>query len=65
VTYLALALAGALLVGAIILWVYTVRDLFRRRDLTTFQRVMWLVVIIVAPFLGVLIYWLLKPRSPG
>ena len=64
-TYLALALAGALLVGAIILWVYTVRDLFRRRDLTTFQRVMWLVVIIVAPFLGVLIYWLLKPRSPG
>ena len=61
--YLAIALFLAILAGAIVLWVYTARDLFRRRDLTRFQRVMWFIVVLIAPFLGVLVYWLLRPRS--
>jgi hypothetical protein len=63
VAYLGLALLGAIFVGAVFLWVYTVRDLYRRHDLTAFQRVLWVVVVIVAPFLGVFVYWVLKPRK--
>ncbi len=61
--YLGLALLGAIMAGAVFLWVYTVRDLYRRHDLTVFQRVLWVVVVIVAPFLGVFVYWVLKPRQ--
>jgi ABC-type uncharacterized transport system permease subunit len=63
VAYLWLALLGAIFVGAVFLWVYTVRDLYRRHDLAVFQRALWVVVVIVAPFLGVFVYWALRPRN--
>jgi hypothetical protein len=63
VEYLGLVLVVATVASAIFIWLYTVRDLSLRRDLTLLQRVVWFVVTLCAPVLGVLAYWLLKPRT--
>ena len=53
----------ALLVGALVVWVLTVRDiLVRRKDLGAGQRVTWIIVTLVLPFFAIPIYWLIKPR---
>lgn len=58
-----LALWTVVLVIAVGLWLYTIWDLSRRRDITLLQRVVWFVVTLVAPFVGVGAYWVLKPKS--
>jgi phospholipase D-like protein len=50
---------GILVLLAAIVWVFTAVDIFRRHysGWTTFG---WLVLILVLPFLGSAIYWLLR-----
>jgi Phospholipase_D-nuclease N-terminal len=50
---------GILVLLAAIVWVFTAVDIFRRHysGWTTFG---WLVLILVLPFLGALIYWMLR-----
>lgn len=63
--HLAFAVILLTVAAAVVIWLYTVWDLSRRRDLTLLQRVVWFVVTLIAPFLGVIAYWLLRPRKPS
>jgi len=68
---MALGLSGlasglAVIVGSVvvmILWVVVLLDLFRRSDLTTAKIVLWIVVIVLVPLLGAIVYLLV--RSPA
>ncbi len=48
----------------VIVWVFTLLDLAIRNDLRGWQIAMWLLVIILFPLIGVLIYFLVRPDSP-
>lgn len=45
-------------------WIFitVVADIFRRDDMTGWKKAMWLVLIIVLPFLGILIYVIARPK---
>ena len=50
-------------IPVIALWIYGLLDLFRRRDLSTGKRVLWALLIIFLPLLGVLLYFYVAPSS--
>ena len=45
-------------------WIFitVVADIFRRDDMTRWKKAAWLVLIIVLPFLGILIYVIARPK---
>lgn len=45
-------------------WIFitVVADIFRRDDIGGWSKALWLVLIIVLPFLGILIYVIARPR---
>jgi len=45
----------------IMCWVFALMDLFRRDDLSGWSKALWLIAIIIVPFLGVLIYFIARP----
>jgi hypothetical protein len=48
----------------LVLWVRAVLDVFQRRsDLTTGGKVAWTIGMLVFPFLGLLVYTLLRPAD--
>jgi ATP/ADP translocase len=47
----------------IMLWVFALADLFRRKDSSPISRVIWLLVIIFFPIFGSLIYLLVRPPA--
>ena len=57
---LLLALA---LVAPLVGWVLALRDLARRDDLTTGARVAWTVAVLVLALVGVVVYFLFRPRG--
>jgi len=42
----------------IALWFYAIFDVFRRRDMSGWGKALWLLAIIVVPYLGVIFYLL-------
>ena len=48
----------------ILLWAYTLSDLFVRKDLQGWNKVVWLLVIIMLPLVGPLVYMLVRPAEP-
>ena len=48
-------------VPLIMLWVFALVDLFRRKGIPAIVRVLWLLFIIFLPILGPLIYLLVRP----
>jgi hypothetical protein len=48
----------------ILLWAYTLSDLFVRQDLQGWKKVMWLLVIIMIPLIGPLAYMVVRPADP-
>lgn len=50
-----------IIVPLIMLWVFALADLFRRRGMSAVSRVIWLLVIVWLPRLGPLIYLLVRP----
>jgi hypothetical protein len=46
-----------------VLWMFiaTFADIFRRRDLSGFAKALWIIGIFIVPFLGVLIYMIVRP----
>jgi hypothetical protein len=56
-------LATAFLVGICFAWVFAIVDIFVRKDLSGIMKALWLLVIIVLPILGVLIYLIARPNS--
>lgn len=47
----------------LLIWGFAIVDIFRRDDLSGWLKALWLIVVILAPFLGTLIYLIL--RKPG
>ena len=43
------------------IWAGAVMDIFRRQDMTGVSKALWLVVVIVLPLLGTLIYMIARP----
>jgi hypothetical protein len=50
-------------VPLIMLWLFAVADIFRRDDMSGVAKAIWCAVVILLPYLGTLIYLLL--RRPG
>ncbi len=48
-------------VPLIMLWIFALVDLFRRKGISAIVRVLWLLFIIFLPILGPLIYLLVRP----
>jgi len=46
------------------LWIFALGDLFSRRDIR-WLKVSWLLLIIVVPFFGPLVYLLVRPEEQG
>src|SRR4051794_28604574 len=40
------------------LWFYAIFDVFRRRDISGVAKALWLLAIIIVPYLGVIFYFL-------
>ncbi len=46
-----------------ILWIRAVVDVVRRRDLTKSAKAAWAIVMLILPFIGLLLYTLLRPSD--
>jgi type VI protein secretion system component VasK len=49
-------------VMAITIWFRCIFDLFNRDDLAGVMKLVWIIVIIIIPFLGCLVYIILRPK---
>ena len=47
----------------LVLWVRAVIDVVRRRDLSGGAKAAWAIIMLILPFLGLLIYTLLRPAD--
>jgi hypothetical protein len=45
----------------VVVWIVTVRDVVRRRDLRVGRRVTWALATLLLPLFAIPIYWLIKP----
>jgi len=52
---------GAVIVLFLFLWVRAVIDVFRRPDLSAGGKAAWAIGMLVVPFVGLLIYTMLRP----
>jgi hypothetical protein len=60
-------LVRILIVAAVVLflvmWVRAVIDVFRRHDLSGGGKAAWIIGMLVFPFIGLLVYTMLRPAS--
>jgi hypothetical protein len=56
-------LIGAVVVLFLVLWVRAVIDVVRRRDLTPAAKSAWAIIMLLVPFIGLLVYTLLRPSD--
>ena len=54
---------GAVIVLFLFLWVRAVIDVFRRPDLSGGGKAAWTIGMLIVPFIGLLIYTLLRPAD--
>jgi Phospholipase_D-nuclease N-terminal len=47
----------------LVLWVRAVVDVVRRTDLTGASKAVWIVAMLVFPFIGLLVYTMLRPAT--
>jgi len=47
----------------LVLWVRAVVDVFRRADLSGGAKALWTVGMLIVPFLGLLVYTMLRPAD--
>jgi len=46
------------------LWIYTLIDIFRRIDLSGWVKALWVIFVLILPILGMLIYFIFRPVLP-
>jgi len=54
---------GAVIVLFLVLWVRAVIDVVRRGDLTIGVKAAWAIVMLIVPFIGLLVYTMLRPSD--
>jgi hypothetical protein len=47
----------------LILWVRAVLDVFRRGDLSGSAKAAWAIIMLLVPFIGLLLYYMLRPSD--
>jgi Phospholipase_D-nuclease N-terminal len=47
----------------LIMWIRAVVDVFRRRDLSVAGKAAWTIVMLLIPFIGLLLYYMLRPSD--
>jgi Phospholipase_D-nuclease N-terminal len=47
----------------LVIWVRAVMDVFRRGDLSGSAKAAWAIIMLLVPFIGVLIYYMLRPSD--
>ena len=53
----------AVVVLFLVLWVRAVIDVFRRNDLSGGGKALWVVGMLIFPFIGLLLYVMLRPAT--
>jgi hypothetical protein len=48
----------------LLIWVLTLVDLVRRHDLSTGRKVLWAILVLILPVIGVIIYFVARPPQP-
>jgi cbb3-type cytochrome oxidase subunit 3 len=48
----------------LIVWVLTLVDIFRR-PLSTKQTVAWVLIVLIVPFIGAIVYWAMRKPEAG
>jgi Phospholipase_D-nuclease N-terminal len=56
-------LLGAVVVLFLVLWARAVLDVFRRGDLSGGTKALWAVAMLIFPFIGLLVYTMLRPSD--
>jgi Phospholipase_D-nuclease N-terminal len=56
-------LIAAVVVLFLVLWVRAVIDVVRRRDLTGGAKAAWAIIMLLVPFIGLLLYTLIRPSD--
>lgn len=56
-------LIAAAVVIFLVLWVRATIDVFHRGDLTRAAKAAWAIIMLVVPFIGLLMYTLLRPSD--
>jgi hypothetical protein len=51
-------------IPAVLVWAFAVVDIFRRADLSGGMKALWLAVVIFLPFLGTIVYLIVRPVGP-
>jgi hypothetical protein len=57
-------LAVAVVVAWIVVWVFVAVSVFRRRDLGVVAKLIWIVIILILPIVGLLVYFLWAASTP-
>ena len=47
----------------LMIWAYALVDIFRRDDMGGFSKALWVLVVFLLPFLGTLIYLIVRPTG--
>ncbi len=47
----------------LVMWVRAVIDVVRRRDLSTSAKAAWAIIMLIVPFIGLLVYTMLRPAD--
>jgi Phospholipase_D-nuclease N-terminal len=53
----------AVVVLFLVLWVRAVIDVFRRNDLSGGGKALWIIGMLIFPFIGLLLYVMLRPAT--
>ena len=56
-------LIGAVVVLFLVLWVRAVIDVVGRGDLTRAAKFAWAIIMLIVPFIGLLLYTLIRPSD--
>jgi hypothetical protein len=52
-----------MVIGLIVMWVMAIVDMWRRKDMSRGKMAIWVVVIILLPVLGTIVYYLARPPA--
>ena len=56
-------IVGAVVLLFLVLWVRAVIDVVRRGDLTVGVKAAWAIAMLIIPFIGLLVYTMLRPSD--
>lgn len=58
-------LATLIAIPLLLIWVLTMVDVVRRHDLRTSSKVLWALVVLLVPVIGVIVYFIARPPQAG